>query len=81
MARKPSAITPGGSAAAARLTWSTVAGILSREPDAVAGFSSSAVLPTLREACKQAGLDSQTAELLRLGENAIYQLLAQRRLA
>jgi Ser/Thr protein kinase RdoA (MazF antagonist) len=45
-------------------------------PDAEAGFSSSAVLPTLREACRQAGLDSSAAELLRLGENAIYQLSA-----
>ena len=34
------------------------------------------MLPTLREACEQAGLDSDHAELLRLGENAIYQLAA-----
>ena len=34
------------------------------------------MLPTLREACEQAGLDSHAAELLRLGENAIYQLAA-----
>jgi hypothetical protein len=34
------------------------------------------VLPTLRKACEQAGLDSDAAELLRLGENAIYQLSA-----
>jgi hypothetical protein len=43
-------------------------------PDAAAGFSSSAVLPTLREACARAGLSSDRAELLRLGENAIYAL-------
>jgi len=43
-------------------------------PDAAAGFSSSAVLPTLRDACAQAGLSSEGADLLRLGENAIYQL-------
>ena len=51
-------------------------GILSCVPDAEAGFSSSALLPALREACRQAGLDSDDAELLRLGENAIYQLTA-----
>ncbi|MGD0378139.1 MAG: aminoglycoside phosphotransferase family protein [Streptosporangiaceae bacterium] len=45
-------------------------------PDAEAGFSSSVVLPTLREACTLAGLDGEAAELLRLGENAIYQLAA-----
>jgi Ser/Thr protein kinase RdoA (MazF antagonist) len=45
-------------------------------PDAAAGFSSTAVLPTLEEACAQAGLSSDGAELLRLGENAIYQLAA-----
>ena len=43
-------------------------------PDAAAGFSSTAILPTLEEACAQAGLSSDGAELLRLGENAIYQL-------
>ena len=53
-----------------------MAGILSRVPDAAAGFSSSAVLPTLREACARAGLSSDGAELLRLGENAIYGLAA-----
>src|SRR5712692_904866 len=37
-------------------------------------FSSSAVLPTLRAACEQAGLHDDGAELLRLGENAIFQL-------
>ena len=45
-------------------------------PDASAGFSSSAVLPVLRDACTQAGVSSDGAELLRLGENAIYQLAA-----
>ena len=37
-------------------------------------FSSSAVSATLRQACARAGLASGGAELLRLGENAIYQL-------
>jgi Ser/Thr protein kinase RdoA (MazF antagonist) len=32
------------------------------------------VLPALREACAQAGLSDDGAELLRIGENAIYQL-------
>jgi Ser/Thr protein kinase RdoA (MazF antagonist) len=45
-------------------------------PDAATGFSSTAVLPTLEDACAQAGLDGDGAELLRLGENAIYQLAA-----
>jgi hypothetical protein len=40
------------------------------------GFSSTAVLPTLKEAFTRAGLSSDGAELLRLGENAIYQLAA-----
>ncbi len=53
-----------------------MAGILSRVPDAEAEFSSPAVLPVLRKACEQAGLDSDHAELLRLGENAINQLAA-----
>jgi len=44
--------------------------------DASAGFSSSAVRHILREACTQAGVSSDGAELLRLGENAIYQLAA-----
>ena len=48
--------------------------ILGRVPDAAASFSSSAVLPILHEACHQAGLSSDHAELLRLGENAIYRL-------
>jgi Ser/Thr protein kinase RdoA (MazF antagonist) len=43
-------------------------------PDAAEGFSSSAALPVLRAACEQAGLDSDGVELVRLGENAIYQL-------
>jgi hypothetical protein len=43
-------------------------------PDAAAGFSSSAVRHVLHEACHQAGLSSDRAELLRLGENAIYRL-------
>jgi Ser/Thr protein kinase RdoA (MazF antagonist) len=34
------------------------------------------VLPTLQEACARAGLRSDGAELLRLGENAIYRLAA-----
>lgn len=37
-------------------------------------FSSSVILPTLHEACARAGLVSEGAELLRFGENAIYQL-------
>jgi Ser/Thr protein kinase RdoA (MazF antagonist) len=41
-----------------------------------AGFSSLAVLPVLGEACARAGLRGEGAELLRLGENAIYQLAA-----
>src|SRR5260370_27145541 len=45
-------------------------------PGGAAGFSSSAVLPTLHQACAQAGLASDGAGLLRLGENAIYQLAA-----
>jgi aminoglycoside phosphotransferase (APT) family kinase protein len=53
-----------------------LAGILADVPDAAAGFSSSAVLPTLREACARAGISSDGADLLRLGENAIYQLAA-----
>jgi Ser/Thr protein kinase RdoA (MazF antagonist) len=49
-------------------------GILTYVPDAATEFSSTAVLPTLEDACAQTGLDSDGAELLRLGENAIYQL-------
>jgi Ser/Thr protein kinase RdoA (MazF antagonist) len=37
-------------------------------------FSSSAVFPVLREACALAGLDGDGAELVRLGENAIFGL-------
>ncbi len=61
---------------AACLTEVQLAGILAHVPDAAAGFSSSAVLPTLQKACTQAGLGGEGAELLRLGENAIYQLSA-----
>ncbi|MGH3275757.1 MAG: phosphotransferase enzyme family protein [Streptosporangiaceae bacterium] len=43
-------------------------------PEAVAEFSSSAVVPVLAEACRRAGLSGDGAELLRLGENAIYLL-------
>ncbi|HUY46614.1 MAG TPA: aminoglycoside phosphotransferase family protein [Streptosporangiaceae bacterium] len=43
-------------------------------PDAAGEFSSSAVAPVLAEACAQARLDSEGAELLRVGENAIYRL-------
>jgi Ser/Thr protein kinase RdoA (MazF antagonist) len=46
--------------------------MLCRVPDAAAGFSSSAVLPILKQACEQAGLASDHAELLRIGENAIF---------
>ena len=53
-----------------------MAGILTDVPDAAADFSSSAVLPTLQKACAQTGLSSDGAELLRLGENAIFQLAA-----
>ena len=49
-------------------------GILSRVSDAA--FSSSAVGPVLREACARAGMASDDAELLRLGENAIYRLVS-----
>jgi Ser/Thr protein kinase RdoA (MazF antagonist) len=51
-------------------------GILTHVPDAAAGFSSTAILPTLNEACAQAGWSSDRAKLLRLGENAIYKLAA-----
>jgi Ser/Thr protein kinase RdoA (MazF antagonist) len=46
-------------------------------PDAAEGFSSSAVLPILEQACRAVGLPSNDAELLRLGENAIYQLASK----
>lgn len=45
-------------------------------PDASAEFSSSAARPVLRKACEQAGLSSRGAELLRIGENAIFGLAA-----
>ena len=38
-------------------------------------FSSSGVLPVMREACRRAGLNSDGAELLRLGENAVFGLV------
>jgi Ser/Thr protein kinase RdoA (MazF antagonist) len=43
-------------------------------PDATAEFSSSAARPVLDAACAQAGLDSAGAELLRIGENAMFRL-------
>ncbi|HUY46041.1 MAG TPA: aminoglycoside phosphotransferase family protein [Streptosporangiaceae bacterium] len=49
-------------------------GILGRVLDAAAEFSASAALSVLREACQQAGFSSDGAELLRIGENAIFQL-------
>jgi Ser/Thr protein kinase RdoA (MazF antagonist) len=49
-------------------------GILGRVPEAVAEFSSSAVVPVLAEACRRVGLSGDGAELLRVGENAIYRL-------
>ncbi len=54
------------------LTTAVKVEILSRVPEAT--FSSAAAYPVLREACLQAGLASGGAELLRVGENAIYQL-------
>jgi Ser/Thr protein kinase RdoA (MazF antagonist) len=56
------------------LTLPGPAGILGRVPDVVEEFSSSAVLPILRQACHQAGLASDRAELLRVGENANFRL-------
>jgi hypothetical protein len=56
------------------LTGSAAPGILGRVPGTAAELSSSAALPVLREACKQSGLNSNGAELLRIGENAIFQL-------
>jgi Ser/Thr protein kinase RdoA (MazF antagonist) len=49
-------------------------GILGLVPSAAAEFSSSAILPTLQEACARAGLSSLAAQSLRFGENAIYQI-------
>lgn len=60
-----------------RLTRGRTDAILGRVPDAAAGFSSSAVLRTLHEACSRVDLDSDGAELLRMGENAIYQLASE----
>jgi aminoglycoside phosphotransferase (APT) family kinase protein len=56
------------------LTSASLPGILDRVPDAAAEFSSSAGLPILRTACQQAQLGSDGAKLLRIGENAIFQL-------
>jgi Phosphotransferase enzyme family len=53
-----------------------LAGILTDVPDTAAEFSSLAILPTLRKACDLADFSSDGAELLRLGENAIFQLAA-----
>jgi Ser/Thr protein kinase RdoA (MazF antagonist) len=39
-----------------------------------AAFTSSSVLPVLRAACAEAGFSADSAELLRLGENAIWRL-------
>src|SRR5689334_13687565 len=55
------------------LTYVYLQGILSGVPED-GDFSSSRVVPVLREACEQAGLSSDGAELLRLGENAIFGL-------
>ena len=43
-------------------------------PNLTVEFSSSASQPVLRKACERAGLNSDGAELLRIGENAIFQL-------
>jgi hypothetical protein len=43
-------------------------------PSAAPEFAPATVAPVLTESCVQAGLDSQGAELVRLGENAIYRL-------
>jgi Ser/Thr protein kinase RdoA (MazF antagonist) len=56
------------------LTVAATPGILSRVPDGLAEFSSATAIPVLAEACSVAGLSSDGAELLRLGENAIYRL-------
>jgi aminoglycoside phosphotransferase (APT) family kinase protein len=55
------------------LTLATVPGILVRVPGA-AEFSSSAALSVLQGACRQAKLSSDGADLLRIGENAIFWL-------
>ena len=56
------------------MTRPELAGILDRVPSATAEFSSSAAQPVLRKACERAGLSSDGAELLRIGENAIFGL-------
>lgn len=56
------------------MTMPSLPGILGRVLDAAAEFSASAALSVLREACQQAGFSSDGAELLRIGENAIFQL-------
>ena len=56
------------------MTRPDLAGILDRVRDSSAGFSSSAAQPVLRKACERAGLNSDGAELLRIGENAIFGL-------
>jgi aminoglycoside phosphotransferase (APT) family kinase protein len=43
-------------------------------PEVTTEFSSSAAHPVLRKACERAGLSSGGAELLRIGENAIFGL-------
>jgi hypothetical protein len=58
----------------AHLTRPAGAAILSRVADGLAEFSSAMAVPVLAEACTSAGFPSDGAELLRLGENAIYQL-------
>ncbi len=57
-----------------RLTLPALARILAHVPDAAAEFTSSAVFPTLQKACAQAGFGCEGAELLRIGENEIYEL-------
>jgi aminoglycoside phosphotransferase len=48
--------------------------MLGRVPHVAARFTPPAVLPVLWLACERAGLSSDGAELLRLGENAVYRL-------
>ena len=55
------------------LTGAALPGILVRVPGA-AEFSSSAALSVLQGACRQARLSSDDADLLRIGENAIFRL-------
>jgi hypothetical protein len=55
------------------LTVAALLGILVRVPGA-AEFSSSAALSVLQDACRQARLSSDDADLLRIGENAIFRL-------